>query len=82
MLVCASCLHEWTGLEAVWGCAGVQVCTVPLKSHSCLSVLCVCSLSLCVVCLYLHSPVSVPGLSACALLPALAGGDICPSPQQ
>lgn len=79
MLVSALCLCEVTGSEAVKGCAGVQMCIVPLKSHSFLSVPCVCNLSLCVC---LRCLASVPGLSACALWPALAGDDICPSPQR
>lgn len=75
----ASCLCEVTGFGAVKCCASAQVCIVPLQSHSSLFVPCVCSLSLCV---YLRSLASGPGLSACALSPALAGGGICPFPQQ
>lgn len=66
----------------VEGCAtGQGVCIAPLEVHGFLSGRCAyisLGLSLCVC---LCSLGSVPGLSACAPLPALGGGGICPSPQ-
>lgn len=70
-------LRLWglTGFEAGNGYAGLQMqlCSVPRCVRF------VSSLSLRVG---RRSPAFAPGLSACALWPVPAGGDICPAPQQ